>query len=96
MLDFPDGKEFPVGQGKLILSRETLRYEGSYAGEAGYTYEWKREQLSGVVAKPGEFVELFHNDLDRLLRFRVKQPGQAIQLKILCEAKVEEFEDFED
>ena len=96
VLDFPDGHEFPVGEGKLILSREELRYEGTYAGEAGYTYQWKRQQLSGVVAKPGEFVELFHNDLDRLLRFRVKHPGQAIQLKILCEAKVEEFEDFED
>lgn len=93
VLDFPDGKEFPVGEGKLVLTRDALRYAGSYAGEAGYTYEWKREQLSGVVAKPGVFVELYHSDLDRLLRFRVKNPGQATHLKVLCEAKVDAFEE---
>ncbi len=93
VLDFPDGKEFPVGEGKLVLNRDVLRYEGTYAGEAGYSYEWKREQLSGVVAKPGVFVELYHSDLDRLLRFRVKQPGQATHLKVLCEAKVDMLEE---
>ena len=92
VLDFPDGKEFPVGDGKLVLDREELRYEGTYAGEKGYTYAWKREQLSGVVAKPGVFVELYHADLDRLLRFRMKNPGQAMHLKVLCEAKVDLLE----
>jgi hypothetical protein len=92
-MDFPDGKEFPVGEGKLVLDRDTLRYEGSYGGEKGYTYEWKREHLSGVVAKPGVFVELYHDELSRLLRFVVKQPGHAIQLKVLCEAKIEEYAD---
>lgn len=90
VLDFPDGREFPVGEGKLILDRETLRYEGTYAGEAGYTYQWSRAQLSGLVAKPGDFVELYHNELERLLRFRMKNPAQASHLKVLCEAKVEE------
>lgn len=93
VMDFPDGKEFPVGEGKLVLDRDTLRYEGSYGGEKGYTYEWKREHLSGVVAKPGVFVELYHDELSRLLRFVVKQPGHAIQLKVLCEAKIEEYAD---
>ena len=92
VLDFPDGKEFPVGDGKLVLDRDELRYEGTYAGEKGYTYAWKREQLSGVVAKPGVFVELYHADLDRLLRFRMKNPGQAMHLKVLCEAKVDLME----
>jgi 1-acyl-sn-glycerol-3-phosphate acyltransferase len=92
VLDFPDGKEFPVGDGKLVLDRDELRYEGTYAGEKGYTYAWKREQLSGVVAKPGVFVELYHADLDRLLRFRMKNPGQAMHLKVLCEAKVDLLE----
>ena len=92
VLDFPDGKEFPVGDGKLVLDRDELRYEGTYAGEKGYTYAWKREQLSGVVAKPGVFVELYHADLDRLLRFRMKNPGQAMHLKVLCEAKVDALE----
>ena len=92
VLDFPDGKEFPVGDGKLVLDRDELRYEGTYAGEKGYTYAWKREQLSGVVAKPGVFVELYHADLDRLLRFRMKNPGQAMHLKVLCEAKVDVLE----
>ena len=92
VLDFLDGKEFPVGDGKLVLDRDELRYEGTYAGEKGYTYAWKREQLSGVVAKPGVFVELYHADLDRLLRFRMKNPGQAMHLKVLCEAKVDVLE----
>ena len=92
VLDFPGGKEFPVGDGKLVLDRDELRYEGTYAGEKGYTYAWKREQLSGVVAKPGVFVELYHADLDRLLRFRMKNPGQAMHLKVLCEAKVDVLE----
>ena len=92
VLDFPDGKEFPVGDGKLVLDRDELRYEGTYAGEKGYTYAWKREQLSGVVAKPGVFVELYHADLERLLRFRMKNPGQAMHLKVLCEAKVDLLE----
>jgi hypothetical protein len=38
------------------------------------------------------FVELYHADLNRLLRFRMKNPGQAMHLKVLCEAKVDVLE----
>lgn len=95
VMDFPDGQEIPVGQGKLLVDREGIRYSGSLMGEAEHQFSLRREQLSGLVAKPGCYVELYHSELGRLLRFQMANPAQATHVKVLCEAKADCFEEEE-
>lgn len=90
VMDFPEGKETVAGVGKLVLDREGIRYTGTLLEEKEHTFFLRREQLSGLVTKPGAFIELYHQEQGHLLRFYPENPAQASHLKVLCEAKVEE------
>lgn len=92
VMDFPQGKETVAGIGTLVLDREGIRYTGSLLEEQEHTFFLRREQLSGLVAKPGAFIELHHQEQGHLLRFYPKNPAQASHLKVLCEAKVDAYE----
>lgn len=93
VMDFPQGKETVAGIGKLVLDREGIRYTGSLLEEQEHTFFLRREQLSGLVTKPGAFIELYHQEQGHLLRFYPENPAQASHLKVLCEAKVEDLLD---
>ncbi len=90
VMDFPEGKETLAGMGTLVLDREGICFTGRLLEEPEHRFFLRREQLSGLVTKPGYFVELYHHELGRLLRFYTKNPAQASHLKVLCEAKVED------
>lgn len=93
VMDFPEGKETLAGKGKLVLDREGIRYTGILLEDQEHTFFLRRDQLSGLVAKPGAFVELYHQERGHLLRFYPENPAQATHLKVLCEAKVDAFEE---
>ena len=57
-----------AGEGILSLSRDTLRYDGTFAGEPA-ALALSNRNLTGCTGAPGEFIELYYEG-QGLLRYR--------------------------
>lgn len=82
-LDFPGDRPHTAGRGQLILDRSCIRYEGELNG-AQVCLSVRHSGLPGLGAKPGSFIELYHEETG-LIRYVPDVGGCVTHWKIAQE-----------